>query len=68
MKRSVSILLIFVFLSLAEAHEFWLLPAKFKYKVGEKMMLDFKVGENFEGDYWNLDRHKVEKVFIHNRV
>lgn len=68
MKRGISILLVVFFLGMASAHEFWLLPRKFKYAVGEKIILDFMVGEGFEGEYWDLSRHKVEKMALYNRV
>lgn len=68
MKRVISILFVFLFLGLANGHEFWLLPRKFKYDVGEKMILDFMVGEGFEGEYWDLSKHKVEKLVLFNRV
>ncbi len=68
MKRFISIFLVFVLLSVASAHEFWLLPRKFKYAVGEKMVIDFMVGEGFEGEYWDLTRHKVEKLTLFNRI
>lgn len=45
-----------------ESHEFWLLPKKFRYKPGESMVVDFMVGENFEGEYWDLNKHKVVKL------
>jgi uncharacterized GH25 family protein len=67
-KRIISVALILLLLGVAQAHEFWLLPKKFKYESGEKMTLDFVVGENFEGEYWDLTKHKVEKVTIYNRV
>ncbi len=50
------------------AHEFWLLPKKFNYEVGEKMILDFMVGEGFEGSYWDMSKHKAEKIYLHNRL
>ncbi|MFZ1807554.1 MAG: DUF4198 domain-containing protein [Cyclobacteriaceae bacterium] len=68
MKKSIALLLVFVFTGLVQAHEFWMLPNKFKFDVGEKMILDFRVGEGFEGDHWDLNKHKVEKLSIHNRV
>lgn len=46
------------------AHEFWLLPKKFRYKVGEEMKIDFMVGENFTGEFWDLKRHKAEQVQV----
>ena len=67
MKRGISIILVFVLIIAASAHEFWLLPQKFRYNVGEKMMLDFMVGEGFEGEYWDLSRHNVEKLTLSNR-
>lgn len=68
MKKAVNLLLVFIFLYVAEAHEFWLMPQKFKYEVGEKMVLDFKVGEGFVGDYWDMNKNKVEKLSLFNRV
>lgn len=68
MRKIVVLSLIFVWLGAAQAHEFWLLPKKFRYAPGEKMVIDFMVGENFEGEFWDLTRHKVEKLTIHNRV
>lgn len=68
MKRVITILLIFILLSVVSAHEFWLLPRKFKYEVGEKMVIDFMAGEGFEGKYWDLTRHKVEKLTLFNRI
>lgn len=57
-----------VFLGVAQAHEFWLRPQKFRYEAGEKMFVDFMVGENFGGEFWDLTRHKVEKIALHNRI
>ncbi|MEQ8364549.1 MAG: DUF4198 domain-containing protein [Cyclobacteriaceae bacterium] len=68
MKRGTALLLVFAFIGLTQAHEFWMLPNKFRFEVGEKMILDFRVGEGFEGDHWDLNKHKVEELSIHNRV
>lgn len=68
MKKTVSLLLIFVASTIAQAHEFWLFPTKFRFVSGEKMIIDFKVGENFEGEFWDLNRHAVEKITIYNRL
>ena len=38
--------------SLLLAHEFWLMPSKFKVKVNELMTLNFYVGEDFTGEIW----------------
>ncbi|HTH54888.1 MAG TPA: DUF4198 domain-containing protein [Cyclobacteriaceae bacterium] len=50
----------------AQSHEFWLQPKKFKYKVGEEMKIDFLVGENFEGEPWDLKKNKIEKLELHH--
>ncbi|MEP2668994.1 MAG: DUF4198 domain-containing protein [Cyclobacteriaceae bacterium] len=68
MKRGVALILVFAFIGLAQAHEFWMLPNKFRFEVGEKMILDFRVGEGFEGNHWDLNKHKVEELIIQNRV
>lgn len=68
MKKYFMLLLICIGFELVNAHEFWLLPKKFKYKAGEVMALNFMVGENFEGESWDLGRHKVEKTTLYNRV
>ncbi len=68
MKRSVLLFFILIFLGVSYAHEFWLYPNKFRYYIGEKMKLDFMVGEGFEGKYWDLKSHQVEKIAIHNRL
>lgn len=68
MKRVLAFLLIIIFIGVVHAHEFWLLPNKFKYVVGEKMILDFMVGEGFAGDYWDMNKNKVEKLNLINRL
>lgn len=66
MKKKVISVTLLVFLTLlSQAHEFWLQPKKFMYKVGEEMKVGFMVGENFGGDPWDLTRHKVEKLEMH---
>lgn len=54
--------------ALASAHEFWLQPRKYRLTVGEELKCNFKVGENFEGEDWDLKRHKVEKLELHQGV
>jgi len=50
-----------------QAHEFWLQPAKFILKPGETLVVNFKVGENFLGEGWDLKRHRIEKLEIHQK-
>ena len=65
MKKLSSILLITTIGSLAQAHEFWMQPKKYRCTVGEEVNVDFMVGENFTGEFWDLKRHKAEKVELH---
>jgi len=65
MKRLVAISFVLMITCLAQAHEFWLQPKKFRYKAGEEIKIDLMVGEGFEGEYWDLKRHKVEKLELH---
>jgi len=60
MKKFVALLSVVLVSSLALAHEFWLQPEKFRYKVGEEVVIDFLVGENFSGEPWDLTKHKVQ--------
>jgi len=61
MKRTIAFIILSIS-ALANAHEFWLQPQKYVYKPGEEMKIDFMVGEGFTGEYWDLNRHKAEKV------
>src|SRR6218665_2255457 len=65
MKKTALTLVALVLFAMADAHEFWLQPKKYRYAVGEEMKIDFMVGENFSGEYWDLTKHKVEKADIH---
>lgn len=51
---------------LASAHEFWMQPKKYRYQVGEEVNIDFMVGESFTGEFWDLQRHKAEKVEVYS--
>jgi len=60
--RILSILLVFPATLVAQSHEFWLQPKKFKYAVSEEMKVAFLVGENFEGEPWDLKNNRIEKL------
>jgi uncharacterized GH25 family protein len=47
------------------AHEFWLQPEKYFIKVGERLSARFMVGENFQGELWDLKTHRIEKLEVH---
>lgn len=55
-------LIILLGASLAQAHEFWMNPKKFQFNKGETMVVDFMVGENFEGELWNLKKQRLVKL------
>jgi len=58
---------VFLVAGIVQAHEFWLQPKKYKYKLGEEVKVDFMVGEDFTGEFWDLAKHKAEKVEL-NRI
>lgn len=65
MKKLTALLLILSISFLTLAHEFWLQPKKFRYKVGEDVTIDFFVGENFTGEPWfDTKTHKVETMQV----
>lgn len=64
--KKINVTLTILFLTfIADAHEFWLQPKKFKYALGEEIKLDFMVGESFTGEFWDLKKHKAEKMELH---
>jgi uncharacterized GH25 family protein len=65
MKRGILTLSVCFMMAMSQAHEFWLQTTKFRYTVGETMTVDFKVGENFSGEFWDMNVHKVEKAEMH---
>lgn len=44
------------------AAEFWLEPKKFKYGAGEEIKIDFREGESFTGEFWDMTGNKVEML------
>lgn len=65
MKKLVTLTIVLVTSLLLNAHEFWLQPEKFKFAIGEVIKLDFMVGESFTGEFWDLKKHKAEKMELH---
>lgn len=61
-KRLFTFLLVILSTLAVQSHEFWLQPKKFKYALNEEMNVAFLVGENFEGEPWDLKKNKVEKL------
>ena len=62
MKRSLLILFIAVLSLFAYAHEFWLSPQKFFYRVRETAHIRFQVGEDFKGENWSGNRTKIHQL------
>lgn len=44
------------------AHEFWLMPTKFKVKINELFALTFYVGEDFMGEVWENRKERTLKL------
>lgn len=65
-REKVSIVLtLFAISIICSSYEFWMQPKKYRFTVGETMPLKLMAGENFEGENWDLNRHKVEKLDLH---
>lgn len=62
-----TILFLFVFLigSAFSDHEFWLEVQKFHVAPGEQIKVNFKVGENFIGEGWNLKKDRLQRLEHH---
>ena len=63
-KKIVIPLLLFVAIALISARQFWLQPLKFVYKSGEKLVMNFKSGENFMGEPWDLQKNQIESLVL----
>ncbi len=50
---------------LAQGHEFWLQPEKYFINTGDRLTAKFMVGENFQGESWDLKRHRIERLEVH---
>jgi uncharacterized GH25 family protein len=67
MNKKIEIpILLFVAIALISAREFWMQPLKFVYKPGEKLVMNFQVGENFIGEQWDLKKNQIETLLLHN--
>ncbi len=58
----VLILCLLLGLSASLAHEFWLFPASFFPKIGDKLALTINVGENYEGERWGGGSRRVQQL------
>jgi uncharacterized GH25 family protein len=62
MKRLLATAIVLACYGVLSAHEFWLRPQKYYAQVGETLTIDFLVGENFTGEFWDLSKHSVAKL------
>lgn len=65
MKKVIVVLSLILCQFLSLAHEFWLSPKKFTMTVGEEVNVNFLVGENFEGEPWDVQLSRVAKLELH---
>lgn len=68
MKRLSATFILVIIALLVQSHEFWLQPKKYRYKAGDEMVVDFRVGENFQGELWDMQVHKVEQLAMFHRM
>jgi uncharacterized GH25 family protein len=63
-KLTAFVLIVAAFIScpLLFAHEFWLMPSKFRVKINESVSLNFYVGEDFTGEIWGKRRERMSKL------
>jgi uncharacterized GH25 family protein len=64
-KKIIALTTLLVFAFFAEAHEFWLEPLKFFLNPDENLVINFKVGESFKGEQWNLKKERLEKLELY---
>ncbi len=62
MKKKTIILLLLIVCTSLGAHEFWLEPQKFFLNKGENLRMNFRVGENFQGDNWTGTQASVQSL------
>jgi uncharacterized GH25 family protein len=43
-------------------------PDKFRFNPGETATIGFKVGENFLGESWDLQKHRIETLMHHHKA
>lgn len=60
-KKVTALIVLMAVVAWVKGHEFWLQSKKYKYAVGETAVFDFVVGEDFNGDYWNLTKERIVK-------
>jgi uncharacterized GH25 family protein len=52
---------------IVHAHEFWMQPDKFFFSTGETLTINCKVGENFTGEPWNVQKTRLMTLEHHRQ-
>ncbi len=60
--RFIFTLLLVAVFHVAFAHEFWLMPAKFRLEAGETVHVKLLVGEHFKGEDWGRKRERTQEM------
>jgi uncharacterized GH25 family protein len=61
-KKAIFTGFLLVLVWLVPAHEFWMQPDKFRYQKGDVMRVQFMVGEQFIGERWNMQGHRLVRL------
>jgi uncharacterized GH25 family protein len=62
LKHILCVWLFFAVLQLTFAHEFWLMPERFRLKIGEITNVKLLVGEHFKGEDWQKKSERTQEV------
>ena len=63
MKKSFLLLSLWAVSAILFAHEFWILPQKWFTEVGQPVLVQVRVGENFTGEPWEAGVSRVIRFF-----
>lgn len=66
--KKLSLFLLLLIATSLFAHEFWLMPSKFRLNLGETFNLQLFVGEDFMGDVWANRKKRLLKLMHHSNA
>jgi uncharacterized GH25 family protein len=61
-KKAATIILVFITTLVVYPQELWVQSKKFGYALNEEMIVSFLVGDDFDGEPWDLRKNKIEKL------
>jgi uncharacterized GH25 family protein len=61
-RKAFALLLMFFVQSVADGHDFWMQPTRFRFQPGETIAVAFSVGENFIRQPWKFVRSKIQHL------